>query len=49
MEKVDRVNTVEAEVQTPDQDERSKEACEIIACTLLNRYIKEREAEKTLA
>jgi hypothetical protein len=41
--------TDNAATATKDQPSPSKEACEIIACTLLSRYMKERDAERAPA
>jgi hypothetical protein len=38
-----------ADQESQDQNNPSKEACEIIACTLLNRYLKERDADREIA
>lgn len=41
------VLTADQEPQDPNSP--SKEACEIIACTLLNRYLKERDSDREAA
>ncbi len=47
---MENLNVLENEntLTTDGTENRSREACEIIAHMLLNRYIKEREADKVL-
>ncbi|MBD3426284.1 MAG: hypothetical protein GF409_03515 [Candidatus Omnitrophica bacterium] len=46
MEKEAAVTTVSNEGKLQQVEIPSKEACEIIACSLLSRYIRERDADR---